>query len=38
VLTQAEQEEVITVALSTGYGTTKKITPGDGEHADHEGE
>jgi L-fuculose-phosphate aldolase len=38
VLTQAEQEEVITVALSTNYGTTKKITPGDGGHADHEGE
>ena len=30
VLTQAEQEEVITVALSTGYGTTKKIKQ-DGE-------
>jgi L-fuculose-phosphate aldolase len=38
VLTQAEQEEVITVALSTNYGSTKKITPGDGEPADHEGE
>jgi L-fuculose-phosphate aldolase len=39
-LTRAEQEEVITVALSTDYGTTKKITPGDGngERAAHEGE
>jgi L-fuculose-phosphate aldolase len=30
VLTQAEQEEVITVALATNYGTTKKIKQ-DGE-------
>jgi L-fuculose-phosphate aldolase len=28
-LTQAEQEEVIMAALSTGYGTTKKIKPED---------
>jgi L-fuculose-phosphate aldolase len=34
VLTQAEQEEVITVALSTNYGTTKKITPGDGDEGE----
>ncbi|MBS2966304.1 class II aldolase/adducin family protein [Actinocrinis puniceicyclus] len=26
-LTQKEQEDVINVALATGYGTTKKITP-----------
>jgi L-fuculose-phosphate aldolase len=28
-LTQAEQEEVIMAALSSGYGTTKKIAPED---------
>ena len=28
-LTQAEQEEVIMAALSSGYGTTKKLEPGD---------
>jgi len=30
-LTQADQEEVIMAALSTGYGTTKKITSDDGD-------
>jgi L-fuculose-phosphate aldolase len=30
-LTQAEQEEVIMAALSTGYGTTKKIKNDDGD-------
>jgi L-fuculose-phosphate aldolase len=30
-LTQPEQEEVIMAALSSGYGTTKKIQDGDGD-------
>ena len=30
-LTQAEQEEVIMAALSSGYGTTKKLETGDGQ-------
>jgi L-fuculose-phosphate aldolase len=32
-LTQAEQEQVITAALSTGYGTTRQIRPDDEQQA-----
>ena len=37
-LTQADQEEVIMAALSTGYGTTKKITTDDDGDQTGEGE
>ena len=37
-LTQADQEEVIMAALSTGYGTTKKIAADEGGPATGEGE
>jgi L-fuculose-phosphate aldolase len=37
-LTQAEQEEVIMAALSSGYGSTKKIKPAEGEAKNDEAE